>query len=116
MTNTVLLSALTMVALTGITLTTLKYRHDNEHSAVIDDEDYLDGTMDPVRYNPKFLYYNVHGKNHSTEKSVAKRSNDASAQYSVDVKNESMVDEFRREKVKQVEFFQIHGPVMASIS
>lgn len=108
MTNTVLLSALTMVALTGITLTTLKYRNDNEHSAVIDDEDYPNETMDPVRYNPKFLYYDVQGTNHSTEKSVAKRSIDDRAQYSLDEKNVSMIDEFKRERVKQVEFVQVH--------
>lgn len=93
-----------MVALTGITLTGLKYGHDNDHSAVIDDEDYEDGTIeDPVRYNPKFLYFNVHDTTRQTEKSVAKRSIDEPALYSIDDKNASMIDEFKREKVKQVE-------------
>lgn len=113
MTNTVLLSALTMVALTGITLTSLKYRHDSEHSDVIVEEDYADITIDPIRYNPKILYYDVHDTNHSKGKSVSKRSINDHTQYSIDSKNELMVDEFRREKVKQVLFVQVHGPLIA---
>lgn len=108
MTNSVALSALTIVALTGITLMNLKYRHDNEHSAVTDDEDYNIESMTPIHYNPKFLYFDGHDeKNQSTETSVVKRSISDHDEYSIDVEEASAVDMFRREKVKEVESFLV---------
>lgn len=49
MTNVILLSALTLVAMTGITLTTIRYR--NEDEAVTDD------TLQHSHVNPKFGYF-----------------------------------------------------------
>lgn len=105
MANTVLLSALTMIALTGITLTSLKYRHDGDDSVELNLDDSSDETMTTMRLNPKFHYYNVSNHSSSTEKSFAKRSTDDRGQYSIDDKTPSMVDEMRREKVKQVQAF-----------
>lgn len=113
MANTVLLSALTMIALTGITLTTLKYRHDDDGSSSVafnltDDDD---DTMMTTRLNPKFRYYDA-GNRSSTEKSFVKRSIDDRGQYSIDDKSPSMVDDMRREKVKQVQA-SVHGLMSA---
>lgn len=120
MANTVLLSAMTVIALTGITLTSLKFRHDTNHSDVglnpeYDDDEYSTNTIVPSRLNPKFHFYNVLGdNNNSTEKSVVvKRSSDKASnqfQYSIDDKNVSMIDEVRRDKVKQVQ--TVHGLTM----
>jgi hypothetical protein len=96
MANTVLLSAMTMIALTGITLTTLKYRHDDNYVELDDGDD--DNSTD-VRYNPKFHFYDVQGKNHS----AVKRSSGDDAQYSIADENVSMIDDAKREKVKQVQ-------------
>lgn len=100
MANTVVMSALTMIALTGITLTTLKYRHD-DHSS---DEFNLTNDLsddDVFEINPKFHY--VYAKNHSAEKNFVKRSSEELlSQYSIDVKNPTMNDEVRREKIKEV--------------
>jgi hypothetical protein len=94
MANTVLLSAMTMIALTGITLTTLKYRHDDSYVELDDDDNSTD-----VRHNPKFHFYDVLGKNHS----AVKRSSGDNAQYSIFDTNVSMIDDAKREKVKQVQ-------------
>jgi hypothetical protein len=109
MSNSVLLSALTVIALTGITLTGLKYRSDNDdHTDVVtlnDDDDY-DYSMDSIesnRINPKFHFYNVIEKNQSTESVIVKRSVDNSDQYPIEDRNMSMIDDVRREKVKQVQ-------------
>lgn len=97
MSNTVLLSAMTMIALTGITLTALKYRNDdNEHSNVILDLDYDDDTMDSSRINPKFGFYET--RNQST---VSKREA-SDGQYAIDDRNVSMIDGEKREKIKEV--------------
>lgn len=123
MSNSVLLSAMTIIALTGITLTSLKYHGTNNgHSNVASDLDegddyYADtNTIDSSRLNPKFHFYDVLDKNRSTEKSVvAKRSSGEASnliEYSIDEKNVSMIDEARREKVKQVP--TVHGPTMMS--
>lgn len=93
MANTVLLSAMTMIALTGLTLTTLKYRHDDNSVELNDDDD----NSTDVRYNPKFHYYDV--KNHS----AVKRSSGENAEYSILDTNVSMIDDAKREKVKQVQ-------------
>lgn len=128
MANSVLLSAMTVIALTGITLTTLKYLDDSNNSDVelnleYDDDEYSTNTIDPSRLNPKFHFYNVldnlvdNNNNHSTEKSVVvKRSTDEASnqlQYSIDDKNVSMIDEVRREKVKQVQ--AVHGSTMTRV-
>lgn len=110
MTNSVLLSAMTVIALTGITLTGLKYRSDSgdDHTNVVtlnddDDYDYSVDSIESNRINPKFHFYNVIEKNQSTESVVVKRSADNSAtQYSIKDRNVSMIDEVRRAKVKQV--------------
>lgn len=104
MSNSVLLSAMTMIALTGITLTSLKYRHD---SVEFDDDD----TIDATSINPKFNYYEVLGKDRSTEKIVAKRSIDEPIQYSIDDPIRSLVDEARREKVKEVHTIAVRAPL-----
>jgi hypothetical protein len=93
MTNTVVLSAMTVFALTAITLTTLKYRHD-ENYVEVDGED--DENVTDVRYNPKFY---LHANNHST----VKRSVDDNVQYSIVDTDLPMVDEAKRAKVKQVQ-------------
>lgn len=49
MTNVILLSALTLVAMTGITLTTIRYRNE--------DEDVTDDTLQHSHVNPKFGYF-----------------------------------------------------------
>lgn len=105
MANTVLLSAMTMIALTGVALTSLKYRHDNDHSDVVVslDDDNSTETIDAARVNPKFHFYDVLAANRTTEKIVAKRSTFDPDQYAIDDKNVSMVDGDRREKVKQVQ-------------
>lgn len=92
MSNSVLLSAMTIIALTGITLTTLKYRHDDNYVEV-DGED--DENATDVRYNPKFY---MHTHNHST----VKRSSGDNVEYSIDDIDPSLIDEAKREKVKQV--------------
>lgn len=97
MSNTVLLSAMTMIALTGITLTALKYRNDdNEHSNVIVDLDYEDDTMDSSRMNPKFGYYETKNQSAITKRAAS------DAQYAIDDRNLSMIDEEKREKIKEV--------------
>lgn len=89
---------MTMIALTGITLTALKYRSDdNEHSNVILDLEYDDDTMDSARFNPKFNYYE--SRNQSA---IAKREA-SDAQYAIADRNVSMIDEEKREKIKEVD-------------
>lgn len=116
MSNTVLLSAMTMIALTGITLTTLKYRHNDHSNVTLNlgdfDDDYSDDAIVATRLNPKFHYYDVLDKNHSTEKNVVRRSSDNLVDYSIVEKNVSMIDETKREKVKQVTHKMVHGPTM----
>lgn len=116
MSNTVLLSAMTMIALTGITLTTIKYRHNDHSNVTLNladiDDDYSDDTIVATRLNPKFHYYDVLDKNHSTEKNVVRRSSDNLVDYSIVEKNVSMIDETKREKVKQVKQKMVHGPTM----
>lgn len=51
MTNVILLSAMTLVAMTGITLTTMRYR--NEDKVATDDD-----TLQNSHVNPKFGYFN----------------------------------------------------------
>lgn len=64
MTNVLLLSALTLVAMTGITLTTIRYR--NQYEAVTND------TLEHSHMNPKFGYFNEN----STDSSVKYRDYD----------------------------------------
>lgn len=101
MSNSVILSAMTMIAITGITLTSLKYRNDNEHSDVSFDidTDNDNETMETNRVNPKFHFYDTLDSNHS---SIAKRSANED-QYSIEDRNVSMIDEEKRQKVKQVQ-------------
>lgn len=93
MANSMILTAMTMIALTGVTLTSLKYRHDDQSNVDFNLTD--DGDDDTLHVNPKFQYK-------LANKSVSKRSSDDRGQYSIDDKNASMVVEMRREKVKQV--------------
>lgn len=88
-----LLSAVGIIALTGITLTTLKHRHDDSYVEVDGEEN---DNATEVRFNPKFY---MHVKNHST----VKRSSGDDVQYSIADKDMSMIDEAKREKVKQVQ-------------
>lgn len=89
---------MTMIALTGITLTALKYRSDdNDHSNVILDLDYEDDTMDAARFNPKFNFYESQNRS-----AIAKREA-SDAQYAIVDRNVSMIDEEKREKIKEVD-------------
>lgn len=129
MTNVMLLSALTLVAMTGITLTTIRYRTEDE--ALIDD------TLKHSHVNPKFGYFNENSTvdddndenklrikvlekrqltevttEHSTtsQSRVGKvtQNNDnyginySTLQYSIEDKNASLIDYVKREKVKEV--------------
>lgn len=97
---------MTVIALTGLTLTALKHLDSDEHTNVVGlddgDYDYSDTTDAPTRVNPKFNFYEVADRNQSTEKSVVKRSTNDEIQYSIGELNRSMIDETKREKVKQV--------------
>ena len=118
MSNSVLLSAMTIIAITGVTLTTLKYQNtNNDHPNVIgDDDDYYTDSIESTRLNPKFHFYDVLDKNHSTEKSVVTKRSSGDAfnliEYSIDEKNVSMIDEMRRDKVKQVQM--VHSSKLIS--
>lgn len=129
MTNVILLSALTLVAMTGITLTTIRYRTEDE--ALVDD------TLGHSHVNPKFGYFNknstVDDDNDenklrikvlekrqltqvTTEHSMTSQSrvgkvtqnndnygiNYTTLQYSIEDKNASLIDYVKREKVKEV--------------
>lgn len=114
MSSSLFLSAMTVVALTATTLTTLKYyskHNDDDHLNSIDD-DYGDDANETFYYHhsPKFHYNNVNRPNDLpifTDKphTVVKRSSDEEgniAQYSIDDKISSMIDEVKRDKVKEV--------------
>jgi hypothetical protein len=100
MSGSLVMSAMTVVALTGITLTTLKYNHisDDEFN---ENDDNSSETFVPIYYNPKFQY-DVNQSRSLTSKNVVKRSSENLIQYSIDDENLSMVDEMKREKVKEV--------------
>ena len=108
-----ILSAITVIALTGITLTSLKYNKNGEDEIFVDnyhdydDDDFsLNGTHQNTLQYPK-LHYNIN-QNGSVmnEKRVVKRSNGAiRIDYSIVDKNSSMIDESRRQKVKEVHSF-----------
>jgi hypothetical protein len=115
MSGTLVMSAVTIVALTGITLTSLNYNNNNneiDYDYNYEDEDFvLNNTHVHVDYqHPKFRYdVNQNGSSPSSlaEKRVVKRSSDDSdyanaTQYSIDDKNSSMIDEAKRQKVKEV--------------
>ncbi|CAG9803710.1 unnamed protein product [Chironomus riparius] len=105
-----ILSAITVIALTGITLTSLKYnKNGNEDEIFVDnyhdyDDDFsLNGTHPNISQYPK-IHYNIN-QNGSVlnEKRVVKRSNGAiRIDYSIVDKNLSMIDESRRQKVKEM--------------
>lgn len=110
--NSVLLSAMTVIAITGITLTTLKYTGhtmNNDHSDVdidwSDDDNYTD--INDIHINPKFYIYNM--TEHKNGSNIVKRSiNDHNPiQYFID-NDSSMVDIEKREKVKQVNCIEIY--------
>lgn len=83
---------MTVVAITAATLTTLKYypKHDDEINSY--DDDY-------VEYHNNYI-------STTTDRSheIVKRSSDEVniVQYSIDDRNPSMIDEAKREKVKEV--------------
>jgi hypothetical protein len=103
---------MTVIALTGITLTGLKYRNES-HTDVVslsdsnDDYDYASDSLESNRINPKF-HYNVIGKNQSTESTIVKRSTTDNVEFSIRDRNASMIDYAKRDKVKQV-----HGPAIS---
>lgn len=115
MSSSLILSAMAVVALTATTLTTLKYYPAHESDAddlnLIED-DYGDDANATFYYHhsPKFPYKNVNRQNDLpifTDKPhvVVKRSSDEEStvvQYSIDDKNSSMIDEAKRDKVKEV--------------
>lgn len=116
MSSSLILSAMAIVALTATTLTTLKYYPAHESDAddlnLIED-DYGDDANATFYYHhsPKFPHNkNVNRQNDLpifTDKPhvVVKRSSDeesTAVQYSIDDKNSSMIDEAKRDKVKEV--------------
>lgn len=106
--TTLVMSAVTIVALTGITLTTLKYNknmNEIDYDYDYDDESKLNETHEYVEYqHPKFRYdVNQNGSLPIAERRVVKRSTDGdTVSYSIDDKNPSMIDEAKRQKVKEV--------------
>lgn len=93
MSSSLFLSAIAVVAITATTLTTLKYyphKHDEEFNSYDDEFD--------LNYHrsPKFNNEISTDKPHE----VVKRS--SIEQYSIDDYNSSMIDEAKREKVKEV--------------
>lgn len=118
-----ILSAITVIALTGITLTSLKYnKNDNEDEIFVDNyHDYdddnfsLNDTHSNTLQYPKFHYKNINqNMSAMNEKRVVKRSNGATriVDYSIVDRNLSMIDESRRQKVKEV---HIHSFVLLLI-
>jgi hypothetical protein len=108
-----ILSAITVIALTGITLTSLKYnKNDSEDEIFVDnyhdyDDDFsLNSTQHNTLQYPKF-HYNINQNGSAMNaKRVVKRSNGAlRIDYSIVDKNSSMIDESRRQKVKEVHSF-----------
>lgn len=97
-----ILSAVTVIALTGIALTSLKYNSNEDDEMYIDEDDNYIDDLNPNEIHSKF-HYNVN-QNGSLmdEKRVVKRSFDSPIQYSIIDKKLSMIDEFKRQKVKEV--------------
>jgi hypothetical protein len=110
MSNTsLILSAVTIIALTGVTLTSLKYNssrddsNDELSSSNNNDIAYYDdneSNENSVHYHPKFRY-DVN-KNGSLLKRLYKRSCQYAIQYDIADKNPSAIDEQKRAKVKEV--------------
>lgn len=104
MAKTIILSAITVVVLTGTLLLDLKHSHDSEflHENVTF-VDYDDEFVYKHSANPKIL--NVMNKNESGGKNINKRSVLARGvqQLSIEDKNVTQVDQFKRDKIKEVE-------------
>lgn len=105
MTSSLLLSAMTIVAITGTALVTLKYNayHEDDIDIILyNDSDEIDSYTD-YKYSPKFNY-NLNQLSH--DKPIVKRSSNEEfvprPQYVYSDKNLSMIDETKREKIKEV--------------
>lgn len=104
MSGSLIMSAVTVIALTGITLTTLKNNHTSDDELDYDDDykSVTDNSTDTIEYHPKF-HYTVNQNELLLNKRVAKRSNsNAPIQYNISDKNLSMIDDEKRKKVKEV--------------
>lgn len=110
MSSSLILSAMAIVALTATTLTTLKYypKHDNDDSNYVDsdygDDDDANETFS-YHHSPKFPTQSDLPIFTDKAHAVVKRSSDEEsnvAQYSIDDKIPSMIDEAKRDKVKEV--------------
>lgn len=108
MTSSLFLSAMTIVAITGTTLVTLKYNsshHDDDNTDFIahNDSSEIDSDYN-YRISPKF-HYDANKSEPSMDNRIVKRSIDEiSNEYVISDKNLSMIDEAKREKVKEVDF------------
>lgn len=114
-TSTLFLSAVTIVAITGTTLVSLNYNKNHHH---VESDDSFDKT-NSIAYNesndidsntnyhisPKFPQKNINQNElsmSSHDKPIVKRSSGESFEYDISDRNVSMIDEKRREKVKEV--------------
>lgn len=109
MSNSLIFSALTVVALTGTYLIHLKHEHDNEtlHKNENISDDYHDYDYENEnRFNPKILNVNVMNKTELSGKFINKRSTSNvfgdTQQLSIEDKNITQVDQFKRDKIKEV--------------
>lgn len=106
-----------IVAITGTTLVALKYNnsHHNETESNFDnaisynDSNEIDSDTN-YQISPKFHYKNANQNElsiSSHDKPIVKRSSDETSvppEYNITDRNPSMIDEEKREKVKEVAF------------
>lgn len=114
MTSSLFLSAMTIVALTGTALVTLKYNHHHEDDGgeFMDYNDSNEINNYPnYQYSPKFNYKSGNQNElliKERDKHIVKRSSDEDfipqPKYDISVRNLSMIDEAKREKIKEVKF------------
>lgn len=113
MSNSYIFSALTVVALTGTILIHLKHEHDSENlhqntnTSAEHDYDEFDFEENEVNPNPKILnVLNSSAASHSekfiNKRSSASRAGHSTPQLSIVDKNLTQVDQFRRDKIKEV--------------
>lgn len=114
MSNSYIFSALTVVALTGTILIHLKHEHDSENlhqntntSAELEYDEFDYELGYDVNPNPKILnVLNSSAASHSekfiNKRSSASRAGHSAPQLSIVDKNLTQVDQFRRDKIKEV--------------
>lgn len=114
MTSSLFLSAMTIVAITGTALVTLKYNghHEDDNSEFMDynDSNEIDSYTN-YQQSPKFNYKSDDQNEISInerDKHVVKRSSDEDfiprPKYDISDRNLSVIDEAKREKIREVQF------------